>query len=273
MPKRSENTDLQEGALEDAQGIAFVETSEPPPHYHGHRDRLRARFLKAPDSLQDYELLELLLFFVIPQRDTKPLAKALIQKFGSFGEVISANPEALIETKGVKDITATMLKAVQVAAQRLLQTKVKDMPLISSWHDLIAYCTAQMAYNPIEQFRVLYLDRKNRLIADEAQAEGTVDHTPVYPREVVKRALELNASAILMVHNHPSGDPKPSRADIDMTRKVKDAAAAVSITLHDHVIANLFQGRITGNSNPPPTSRVMSHAHGSAWCGIRRTRP
>jgi DNA repair protein RadC len=143
-----------------------------------------------------------------------------------------------MDTDGVKDVTAAMLKAVQVAAQRLLQTKVKDMPLISSWNDLIAYCTAQMAYNPIEQFRVLYLDRKNRLIADEAQAEGTVDHTPVYPREVVKRALELNASAVIMVHNHPSGDPKPSRADIDMTRKVKDAAAAVNITLHDHVIVS-----------------------------------
>lgn len=226
------------GQLADAQGIAFVETTEPPPHYHGHRDRLRARFLSAPDSLQDYELLELLLFTALPRRDTKPLAKALIARFGSFGEVISASPEALMDTDGVKDVTAAMLKAVQVAAQRLLQTKVKDMPVISSWNDLIAYCTAQMAYNPIEQFRVIYLDRKNRLIADEAQAEGTVDHTPVYPREVVKRALELNASALIICHNHPSGDPKPSRADIDMTRKVKDAAAAVSITLHDHVIVS-----------------------------------
>jgi DNA repair protein RadC len=188
--------------------------------------------------LQDYELLELLLFSAIPRRDTKPIAKALIQRFGSFGEVISASPEALMEADGIKDVAATTLKAVQVAAQRLLQTKVKDKPLISSWNDLIDYCTAQMAYNPIEQFRVLYLDRKNRLITDEAQAEGTVDHTPVYPREVVKRALELNASALVMVHNHPSGDPKPSRADIDMTRKVKDAAAAVNITLHDHVIVS-----------------------------------
>jgi DNA repair protein RadC len=234
MPKRqAENV----GRLEDAQA-SLIPLVEPAPHYHGHRDRLRARFLKAPDSLQDYELLELLLFTAIPRRDTKPLAKALIARFGSFGEVISASPEALMDTDGVKDVTAAMLKAVQVAAQRLLQTKVKDMPLISSWNDLIAYCTAQMAYNPIEQFRVLYLDRKNRLIADEAQAEGTVDHTPVYPREVVKRALELNASAVIMVHNHPSGDPKPSRADIDMTRKVKDAAAAVNITLHDHVIVS-----------------------------------
>jgi DNA repair protein RadC len=234
MPKRSaENV----GRLEDAQA-SLIPVADPAPHYHGHRDRLRARFLSAPDSLQDYELLELLLFAAIPRRDTKPLAKALIAKFGSFGEVISASPEALMDTDGVKDTTAAMLKAVQVAAQRLLQTKVKDQPLISSWNDLIAYCTAQMAYNPIEQFRVLYLDRKNRLIADEAQSEGTVDHTPVYPREVVKRALELNASAILMVHNHPSGDPKPSRADIEMTRKVKEAAATVNITLHDHVIVS-----------------------------------
>jgi DNA repair protein RadC len=234
MPKRqTENA----GALEDVQASLLPQT-EPAPHYHGHRERLRARFLSAPDSLQDYELLELLLFSAIPRRDTKPIAKALIQRFGSFGEVISASPEALMEADGIKDVAATTLKAVQVAAQRLLQTKVKDKPLISSWNDLIDYCTAQMAYNPIEQFRVLYLDRKNRLITDEAQAEGTVDHTPVYPREVVKRALELNASALVMVHNHPSGDPKPSRADIDMTRKVKDAAAAVNITLHDHVIVS-----------------------------------
>jgi DNA repair protein RadC len=225
--------------LQDAQSLRIsAPAKEDKPHYHGHRERLRARFLSAPDSLQDYELVELLLFSAIPRRDTKPIAKDLIKKFGSFGEVISASPEALMETDGIKDVAATTLKAVQVAAQRLLHTKVKDKPLISSWNDLIAYCTAQMAYNAIEQFRVLYLDRKNRLIADEAQAEGTVDHTPVYPREVVKRALELNASALVMVHNHPSGDPKPSRADIDMTRRVKDAAAAVNITLHDHVIVS-----------------------------------
>lgn len=226
-------------SLQDAQGASIaVAPTESTPHYHGHRERLRARFLSAPDSLQDYELLELLLFSAIPRRDTKPIAKDLIKKFGSFGEVISASPAALMETDGVKDVAAATLKAVQVAAQRLLQTKVKDKPLISSWNDLIDYCTAQMAYNSIEQFRVLYLDRKNRLIADEAQAEGTVDHTPVYPREVVKRALELNASAVIMCHNHPSGDPKPSQADIDMTRKVKDALAVVSITLHDHVIVS-----------------------------------
>ena len=205
----------------------------------GTADRLRGRFLTSgADSLQDYELLELLLFSVIPRRDTKPIAKALIKRFGSFGEVISAPVEALMDVEGIKETAAVSLKAVQAAAQRLLRAKVKDQPVISSWNDLIAYCTARMAYNAIEQFRVIYLDRKNRLITDEAQAEGTVDHTPVYPREVVKRALELNASGVIMVHNHPSGDPTPSRADIDMTRKVKDALNAVSITLHDHIVVS-----------------------------------
>ncbi|TAL04792.1 MAG: JAB domain-containing protein [Rhodospirillaceae bacterium] len=237
MVKRKPPTEL-----DDATGALFVDTATATPskpHYHGHRDRLRHRFLEAgPDSLQDYELLELLLFSAIPQRDTKPIAKALIAKFGSFGEVISAEPEKLAEVDGIKTVAITTLKAVQAAAQRLLRTQVKDQPVITSWAALIDYCTAQMAYDPTEQFRLLFLDRKNRLIADEAQQKGTVDHTPVYPREVVKRALELNASAIIMVHNHPSGDPTPSRADVDMTRKVKDAAVAVGLTLHDHVIVS-----------------------------------
>jgi len=226
----------------DTNGFNYAGTRilpEAKPDYHGHRDRLRERFLTSgPDSLPDYELLELLLFSAITRRDTKPIAKALIKRFGSFGEVISANPKDLTDIDGIGDNAAVALKAVQAAAQRLLQTKVKAGPVISSWNDLIAYCTAQMAYNPIEQFRVLYLDRKNKLITDEAQQEGTVDHTPVYPREVVKRALELNASAAIVVHNHPSGDPKPSRADIEMTRKIRDALAVVNITLHDHVIVS-----------------------------------
>ena len=200
MAKRKARTEL-----EDASGGLFADiAAESKPHYHGHRDRLRQRFLDSgPDSLQDYELLELLLFSALPRQDTKPIAKALIAKFGSFGEVISAPPDKLAEVDGIKTVAITTLKAVQAAAQRLLQTKVKGQPVISSWNDLIAYCTAQMAYNTIEQFRVLYLDRKNRLIIDEAQAEGTVDHTPVYPREVVKRALQLNASALVMVHDKP----------------------------------------------------------------------
>jgi DNA repair protein RadC len=213
--------------------------SEPTPDHIGHRQRLRERFLSAgPDSLPDYELLELLLFMAQPRADTKPIAKELLRRFGSFAEVISANPDALKDTKGIGDSGVVALKTVQAAAQRLLRTQVKQMPHIGSWAALIDYCTAQMAYNPIEQFRVLYLDRKNKLIADEEQQQGTVDHTPAYPREVVKRALELNASALIMVHNHPSGDPKPSQADIEMTRKVKDAATAVGLTLHDHVIVS-----------------------------------
>lgn len=236
MKKRKAPTDF-----EDASGALFADATAatPKPHYHGHRDRLRQRFLEAgPDSLQDYELLEMLLFSSFPQKDTKPVAKELIAKFGSFAEVISAAPGKLAEVDGIKTVAITTLKAVQAAAQRLLRAEVKDMPMISSWNALIDYCTAQMAYNATEQFRLLFLDRKNRLIADEAQQQGTVDHTPVYPREVVKRALELNASALIMVHNHPSGDPTPSRADIDMTRKVKEAAAAVGLTLHDHVIVS-----------------------------------
>ena len=217
---------------------AHFTVEDDKPDYHGHRDRLRARFLADAEGLPDYELLELLLFAAIPRRDTKAIAKALLKRFGSFGEVISASPDDLKDVDGIGDSAAVVLKGVQAAAQRLLQTKVKAGPVISTWNDLISYCTAQMAYQPIEQFRGLYLDRKNKLITDEAQQQGTVDHTPVYPREVVKRALELNASALIVVHNHPSGDPKPSRADVEMTRKIKEAAAAVSITLHDHVIVS-----------------------------------
>lgn len=213
------------------------ETTESKPDHLGHRERLRARFLAAPDALPDYELLELVLF-AVPRIDTKPIAKDLIRTFGSFAEVISADPEKLREVDGVKDVAVATLKAVQVAAQRLLHAKVKAAPVIASWAALLDYCTATMAYNTVEQFRVLYLDKKNKLIADEEQQTGTVDHTPVYPREVVKRALALNASSLIMCHNHPSGDPKPSQADIEMTRKVKDAAVAVGLTLHDHVIVS-----------------------------------
>jgi DNA repair protein RadC len=176
--------------------------SDDKPHYLGHRQRLRERFLTSgADSLPDYELLELLLFSALPRRDTKPVAKELIRRFGSFAEVISAPPDELRDVDDIKDVAIVTLKAVQAAAQRLLRTQVKDQPVISSWNALIDYCTAQMAYDPTEQFRLLFLDRKNRLIADEAQPKVTVDHTPVYPREVVKRALELQASAIIMVHN------------------------------------------------------------------------
>jgi len=226
--------------LGDAGGAALVpepDIAESKPDHLGHRERLRARFLTAPDALPDYELLELLLF-AIPRIDTKPVAKALLRRFGSLAEVIAADPAKLREVDGVKDAAVAALKAVQAAAQRLLRARLAETPMIGSWNALIDYCTAAMAYGAVEQFRVLYLDRKNRLIADEPQQRGTVDHTPVYPREVVKRALELNASALIMVHNHPSGDPRPSAADIEMTRKVKDAAAAVGLTLHDHLIVS-----------------------------------
>ncbi len=221
-----------------SEAAAPDETTKEPgkPHHLGHRQRLRARFLSAPASLPDYELLELLLCLAIPQKDMKPLAKALIDRFGSFGDVVSATPAELMACEGVKENTAAALKIVREAAVRLARHQVINRPVLSSWDALLEYCQASMGYEKAEQFRLLFLDRKNVLIADEVQQKGTVDHTPVYPREVVKRALELSASALIMVHNHPSGDPKPSRADIEMTRQVRDAAKAVGITLHDHLV-------------------------------------
>src|SRR6185312_3917985 len=188
------------------------------------------------DAMPDYELLELTLFAAVPRKDTKPLAKALLARFGSFAEVIAAPRARLMELAGVGEAVATHLKIVEAAAQRLAQTKVIKRPALSSWAALLDYCTAAMAREPAEQFRVLFLDRKNVLIADEVQSRGTIDHTPVYPREIVKRALELSASAIILVHNHPRGDPTPSKADIDMTRDIAKAALALSITVHDHLV-------------------------------------
>ena len=186
--------------------------------------------------MPDYELLELTLFAVIPRRDTKPLAKALLARFGSFAEVIAAPLPRLMEIKGVGEAVANHLKIIDAAARRLAQTKVIKRPALSSWAALIDYCTAAMAREAAEQFRVLFLDRKNVLIADEVQNRGTIDHTPVYPREIVKRALEHSASAIILVHNHPSGDPTPSRADIEMTREIEKAAKALGIAVHDHLV-------------------------------------
>jgi DNA repair protein RadC len=198
---------------------------------------LRDRFLLGgPDALPDYELLELLLFLSIPQRDTKPLAKTLIQKFGSFGDVIAAPAERLMEVDGVKEATVAALKTVEAAALRLARARVINRPALSSWEALLDYCSAAMAREQTEQFRVLYLDRKNVLVADEVHQTGTVDHTPVYPREVVKRALELGASALILVHNHPSGDPTPSRADVAMTKEIAAAAKALKIEVHDHLV-------------------------------------
>jgi DNA repair protein RadC len=203
----------------------------------GHRERLRARFLKSgADTLPDYELLELTLFAALPRRDTKPLAKALLARFGNFAEVIAAPRARLLEVQGVGEGVANHLKIVEAAAQRLAKTRVIGRAALSSWSALLDYCTAAMARSQNEEFRVLFLDRKNVLIADEVQNRGTVDHTPVYPREIVKRALELGASSIILVHNHPSGDPTPSKADIAMTREITAAARALAIAVHDHLV-------------------------------------
>ncbi len=211
--------------------------AEPKPHYHGHRDRLRKRLANDTDGLADYELLELVLFLAKPRGDVKPLAKALLQHFGKdFAEVISADPGRLKEVSGIGESSIAALKTVHAAALRLGQARVLNRPALSSWSALLEYCRASMAYSKTERFRVLFLDRKNILIADEEQQRGTVDHTPVYPREVVKRALQLEASAIIMVHNHPSGDPTPSKADIEMTREVAAAGEKLGISLHDHVV-------------------------------------
>ncbi|TCR63620.1 DNA repair protein RadC [Bosea sp. BK604] len=208
-----------------------------PPHYQGHRERLRGRFQEAgPDALPDYELLELLLFRSIPQRDVKPLAKDLIQRFGSFAEVLGAPVPRLTEVKGVGESVALDLKIVAAALQRMAKGKVAKRPVLSSWSSVIDYCRMAMAFAEREQFRILFLDKKNALIADEVQQTGTVDHTPVYPREVVKRALELSASAVILVHNHPSGDPTPSRADILMTQQIIETAKPLGIAVHDHII-------------------------------------
>jgi DNA repair protein RadC len=207
------------------------------PHFVGHRERLRDRFMTGgPAALPDYELLELILFRALPRGDQKPLAKALIDRFGSFAEVVSAAPDRLKEVAGVGDRVVQELKLVQAAALRLAQASVLKRPALTSWSALIDYCRSSMAYGAREQFRILFLDRKNMLVADEVQGEGTIDHTPVYPREVIKRALELSASSIILVHNHPSGDPTPSRADIDMTRQIAEAAGKLGIVVHDHVI-------------------------------------
>ncbi len=203
----------------------------------GHRERLRERFAKGgADAMPDYELLELTLFAAIPRRDTKPMAKALLARFGSFAEVIAAPRARLMEVKGVGEGVASHLKIVEAAAHRLSKTKVIGRPALSSWAALLDYCTAAMAREQAEAFRVLFLDRKNILIADEVLNRGTIDHTPVYPREIVKRALELSASAIILVHNHPSGDPTPSRADIELTREIEKAAKALGIAVHDHLV-------------------------------------
>jgi DNA repair protein RadC len=213
--------------------------SEPAeaPHYHGHRERLRQRFRSAgPDALSDYELLEMVLFRALPRGDVKPLAKSLIKKFGSFAEVVHAPETRLREVDGLGDATITEIKLIAAAASRVAKGQLKQRTALPSWADVVEYCRTSMAFADKEQFRVLFLDKRNQLIADEVQQVGTVDHTPVYPREVIKRALELSATAIILVHNHPSGDPTPSQADIQMTKAIIDIAAPLGISVHDHII-------------------------------------
>jgi DNA repair protein RadC len=211
--------------------------SDDKPHYHGHRERLRARFAETGgDALPDYELLELVLFRSVPRQDVKPIAKDLIKRFGTFVEVLAAAPARLTAVAGVGENVVLDLKIVEAAARRLAKGAVAQRPVLSSWSSVLDYCRTAMAFMDKEQFRLLFLDKRNALIADEVQQSGTVDHTPVYPREVVKRALELSASALILVHNHPSGDPSPSAADIRMTREIVEAAKPLGITVHDHII-------------------------------------
>lgn len=206
-------------------------------HFLGHRQRLRERFLKpGGEHIADYELLELILFSARPRGDVKPIAKRLLKHFGSFDAVIHADVNELSKIDEVGEATIAALKMILVASKRLLKAEVKDKPVIQSWAALMDYCTLAMGKNKIEEFRVLFLNHKNALIADEVMQRGTVDHTPVYPREIIKRALELAASSLILLHNHPSGDPTPSKADIDMTKKIIEAAKSVNITVHDHVI-------------------------------------
>ena len=225
MPGKNAKSEPEAGSAED-------------PHYHGHRERLRKRLLEAgPDAVADYELLELVLFIGIPRRDVKPLAKTLLKEFGSFAEVVSAPVERLREIDGLGEVSIAALKVVQAAAGRFARDQIdKKQHVLSSWNAVLDYCKTTMAFADKEKFGIIFLDKRNRVIDHEEQQTGTVDHTPVYPREVVKRALELSATAVILVHNHPSGDPTPSRADIQMTQSIIEIAKPLGIAVHDHII-------------------------------------
>ena len=227
--------DAEAGLFADSAAAASL--AKEVPHYHGHRDRLREKFAAAGgDALPDYELLELVLFRAIPRRDVKPLAKALVARFGSFAEVLSAEPARLMEVEGVSAGVAADLKVIEAAGRRLARGAIRQRELLSAWSALLEYLRATMAFAGREEFRILFLDKRNHLIADEVQGRGTVDHTPVYPREVARRALELSATAIILAHNHPSGDPSPSTADVAMTREIVSVLAPLKIVVHDHII-------------------------------------
>lgn len=234
MTQRRARAGLAEGS-----GLFDLDPSPLDPAHgaEGHRARMRTRLLSAgPEALADYEMLEMVLFLALPRRDTKPIARTLLERFGSFAAAIAAPVNELRGVEGLGEAGAAALKLVQGAALRLMRAEVMERPVLSNWDRLLDYLNATLARERVEQFRVLFLDTRNRLLADEAQSRGTVNHTPVYPREVVKRALELNATALILVHNHPSGDPTPSHEDVAMTGEVKAAAAALSVALHDHII-------------------------------------
>jgi DNA repair protein RadC len=221
----------------DTKASSASSTTNDTPHYHGHRERLRARFREAgADALSDYELMEMVLFRALPRRDVKPLAKTLIANFGSFAEAVNAPEARLAQISGLGDAAITEIKLIAASAHRVTKGAIKNRVTLGSWSAVIDYCRTAMAFADKEQFRILFLDKRNQLIADEVQQTGTVDHTPVYPREVVKRALELSATAAILVHNHPSGDPTPSRADIEMTRDIVEIAKPLGIEIHDHII-------------------------------------
>ena len=231
MPDRDKSGD---GTAANEQ-VSFLEA--PVPEHAGHRQRLRQRLRQGgADALPDYELLELVLFRALPRRDTKGIAKRLLARFGTFAEAINAPEPRLKELQDVGDSVVTELKLVRAAALRLMRTEIVQRPALSSWKQVLDYLRAAQSYEHREQFRILFLDKRNRLIADEVQGQGTIDHTPVYVREVVKRALELSATAVILVHNHPSGDPTPSRADVDMTKQIVTSAAPLGIAVHDHII-------------------------------------
>jgi DNA repair protein RadC len=216
---------------------APIPAGRTPSYIADHRQRLRQRFMQGgAAAMPDYEMLELVLFRAIPRRDVKPLARRLMDRFGDFNRVVTAPPERLRDVSGVGDAVITELKIVEAAAHRMARARIMQRHVLSSWDALLDYCHTTMAHRETEQFRVIFLDRKNTMIADEEQAKGTVDHVPVYPREVAKRALELNASALILVHNHPSGDPTPSQADISMTDQINAACLALGLTLHDHLV-------------------------------------
>jgi len=228
---------LRPASIPATEIVQKAEKSAGRKHYEGHRQRLRARFAEAgSDALSDYELLEMLLFRTIPRADTKALAKSLLATFGSIAEILGATPKRLMEVPGIGEAVAHDIKLVAVLAQRMLRSELRGKQVLSSWAQVLEYCRAAMAFEEREQFRILFLDKKNCLIRDECQQVGTVDHTPVYPREVMRRALELSASAIILVHNHPSGDPAPSSADIEMTKLIIATAQPLGITVHDHIV-------------------------------------